>query len=520
MRARARPRAYVASCAAQRGASVVPRARTGGVVVAINTSLTKTRSLFWPRCRAWLEVVFDGRGAANSEPFHFEIDCRSATVSFNGYYEADTFTMEFDARSLPFDPDMVAYCAARVYMWDSQRNLHRPEWAVEENLMVKGLVDNISATIVGTDTVIKFECRDYTALLIDTEWDPRDAIPAGGFLPDLVQKIADAAAPKESQARFAVEFRSDNDPPIVGGTLRDTKKKGLYVKPGKNYWDVIWDLCIQHAYVPRVEGSTIIISEPNTETRQTLTQSPRLIYGRSLTSLEITRKFNRETVPQIVIVAYDPNTGKKIEVTFPSQRNVDKRVTATREQPRDALGILLTVKKEEVMYFPAPKGIIDPKALLRYARMRFYHLGRGETIYTMETNHLYVPGASGEQVNLLQLRPGRAVGVVFDPFKATHLRELEFGQRIEAVVAQGYHPKVAFFIAENVDKLDFFKQDYYYNRGDVNYSIENGVEIKIEATNFAGEVREINFAGDDPTEALRRQLIRAGLGLEEGDGQP
>lgn len=471
-----------------------------------------TRTLFWPRCRAWLEIVFDGRGAPNSEPFHFEIDPRSANVSLNGYYEADTFSLEFDARLLPFDPDQIAYAAARVYMWDSQRSLDQPEWAVEENLMIKGLVDDANSIIVGNDTVVKFTGRDYTALLIDAEWDPRGRVKSGRFLHEVVQSIADEAAPEGTQARFEVVWAGESDPPIVGGLHRDAKKKGLWVKPGKSYWDVIWDLCIQHAYVARVEGSRIIISEPNTETRASLTQSPRLVYGKSLTSLEITRKFSHETVPQIVIVAYDPDTGKKIEVAYPEKRNSDYLVTATREQPRDALGVLLTAKKDEQMYFPAPKGIIDPEALKRYARMRFYHMGRGETIYSMETSHIVVPGAKeGEQINMLQLRPGHAIGVSFDPFKSTHIRDLEYGQRVEAIIAMGYSQRVAFFIAENIDRLDFFKQDYYYNRGDIDYSIEGGIEIKIEAMNFAGEVRTMNFAEDDPAEKLRREFIRASL---------
>lgn len=474
--------------------------------------MATTRSLFWPRCRAWLEIVFDGRGAPNSEPFHFEIDPRTATVGFNGFYEADTFSLEFDARTLPFDPDQIAYAAVRIYMWDSQRNLNQPEWAVERNLMIKGLVDDVSSTIVGNDTLVRFNGRDYTALLIDSEWNPKNRVRAGGLLPDVVQSIADEAAPKGTQARFEVVWRGEEDPPVVGSILRDTKKKGLWVKPGKSYWDVIWDLCIQHAYVPRVEGSQIIISEPNTETRQSLTESPRLIYGRSLTSLEIQRKFARETVPQIVIVAHDPRTGKRIEVKYPEKKNSDYLVTATRSEPRDALGIPLTSKKDEEMYFPAPKGIIDPDALKRYARMRFYHMGRGESIYTMETSHLTVPGAKeGEEINILQLRPGKAIGISFDPFKATHLRELEFGQRVEAIRAMGYHPKVAFFVAENIDRMDFFKQDYYYNRGEVNYSVESGIEIKIEAMNFASEVKEINFAETDPVEKLRRDFIKAAL---------
>lgn len=456
-----------------------------------------------------IEVVFDGRGAPNSRPFHVEIDPISATVGVNGFYEADTWDLEFDARQLPFDPDQVAYCAAQIYMWDSRKNLERSEWAVEENLMIKGLVDDIETDIVGEDNVVKFTGRDYTAILADPEWDPKDRVKAGGLLNDVVQSIADEAAPEGTRARFNVVWIGEKDPPRCGGLGRSTKKKGLWVKPGKTYWEVIWDLCIQHAYVPHIEGSTIYIGEPVTQTRQSLLSAPRLVYGQCLTSLNLKRKFSREKVPQIALVAWDPKNGRKIEVKYPKRRNIIVQATANRNQARDALGIPLTVKKDEVMYFPAPKGVTDPEALERYARMRFYHLGRGETVYRMTTSHLWIDAsgpsetntdingrvvADSTEVNLLRLRPGIAIGIQFDPFNREHLRSLEYGQRVEHIQSLGYQQQIAQFVASNVDRMELFNQNYYYNRGTISYDHKEGIEIEIEATNFASEVREIQFA--------------------------
>lgn len=454
-----------------------------------------TRSVFYPRCRAQIEVVMDGRGAPNSKPFLIEVDPRSATVSLNGYYEADTWSLEFDARLLPFDPDQIAYCAAHIYMWDSQKNLERGEWAIDENKMVSGLLDDAETDVVGEDNIVRLTGRDYTAILADPEWDPKNKVRAapGSLLTDVIQSIADEAAPEGTRARFEVVWESDNPIPKFGRTLRSTKKKGLWVKPGKTYWDVIWDTCIQHAYVPRIEGSRIIISDPATQTRQSLTDSPRLVYGKTLTRLGVRRKFSREKVPQIIIVAHNPVTGKKIEVKYPEKRNIVVNATANRNAV-DALGIPLAVKKDEQMRFPAPKGIIDPEALKRYARMRFYHLGRGETTYTFETSHLYVDAPKGGEINLLRLRPGNAIGVAFEPFNREHLRAMEVGQRINHIQNLGYHLNIATFVANNIDRMELFKQDYYYNRGDISFSLDAGIEISIEAVNFASEVREINFA--------------------------
>ena len=457
-----------------------------------------TRSTFWPRCRALLEVVFDGRGAPNSVPYHIEISPKSVSIMLNGFYEADTFSMDFEVKELPFDPDQLAYCAVHIYIWDSQKSLEGGEWATESNLMIKGLVDDVETTLVGDETIVKFTGRDYTALLADAEWDAKDKVKSGRPLDEVVQDIADAAAPEGTRARFGVEWRGEEDPPICGGLARSTKKKGLWVKPGKSYWDVIWDLCIQHAYVARVEGSLIIIDEPVTQTKQTLLEAPRLVYGQHLLELNVKRKFARETVPQIVIVSYDPKTGKKIETKFPEKRNAEFKVSATRDEaPKDALGIPLVAKKDEQMFFPPPEGVTDPKALKRYARMRFYHLGRGETVYSMKTMHMWVPDAKSpaREFNMLALRPGAAIGVHFDPFNETFVRSIkEMGQRTEYIRSLGYSDKIAVFIAQNIERMDLFKQNYYYNRGQIEFDIDSGVEVQIEAVNFAGEVQAIQFA--------------------------
>ncbi len=467
-----------------------------------------TRSVFAPRCKVVLEAVMDARSTpgANSKPLYFEVDPRSVDVNLNGYYEADTFNIEIDARIMPFDPDQVAYCACRVYMWDASRGSDNTTWAVDANLMVKGLADDIETDLVGEESIIKITGRDYTALLLDPEWDPKQKVPSGKPLDVTVQEIADLAAPKGTRARFTVVWESDARVPICGGLHRDTKKKGLAQKPGKSYWEVIWDLCIAHSFTVRMESteadrSLIVISEPQTETKRSLEQSPRLVYGQTLDSLSIKRKFAREKVPQIVITGWDPNTGAKIEVKFPAKRNID--VDPLQDKAVDALGVKLTAKKDEVMYFPAPKGITDKDALLRQARMRFYHMGRGETVYTMRTRHLWVDskdadvhrvlGFSGEE-NMLRLRPGRAIGIRFDPFNVPHLRTMSEESRIGFIHDMGYSLEVATFVARNLTKMDLFRQDYYHNRGNISYDENDGIEIEIEAANFASEVKEINFA--------------------------
>lgn len=440
-------------------------------------------SIIHPRCAATLSVVFDQRRTGiTSKPLLIEVRPRNASVSVNGYHEADTWNMEVDSQLFPFDPDSVASVAARIYMWNS-RGDDSPgyNWAVDKNLMTVGLTDDVKGVLVTEDGNVKLTGRDYTAVLLDKIWEPKNKVPSGKPLDETVQGIADAAAPAGTTARFGVEWRAKEPPPVSGGLMRSTKKKGQWVKPGKTYWDVIYDLVVAHGFIVYVTstttmGATIVITDPQTQTQESLASAPRIVYGRNLSSLEVTRKLSgNEKVPQIVIVAWDPKTRKEIKVTYPEKRNtiVDG----------------FAVKKDDQMFFPAPRGVVDRDALLRYARVRFYHLGRTETEYKIGTKFMEVDSPAGE-VDLLRLRSGAAIGVQFDPFDRRHLRTMTVAQRVDYIVGMGYQPRIAQFIADNIEGLTQFEQPYYLNKAKFDFDEDDGVDVEMECVNFADQVRE------------------------------
>lgn len=451
------------------------------------------RSTFKPRCKAICEIVYDSRGGVDKS-FNVEVDPRSATVGLNGHYEADTFHLEFDSKLLPFDGDDIASCHVLLYMWDDQAHANRPqdgagEWAIEDNLMISGLMDDVDQKFVGGDNVTTITGRDYTGLLADAKWDTKDNVPGTGQNLDVVvQKIADLAAPAGATGRFKVSLAAGLPHVKSGSLARSSKKKGMWVKDGKSYWDVIWDLCMQHGFVPRVEGREIVIDVPFVQDKNTLKTAPRLIYGKNLLELSIKRKFQHEIVPQVVIRAWNPVTNKPIEVVYPAKRNVIVR-------KKDAFGIDIATKKDDQIFYAAPPDVFDKETLLRLAKMRFYHAGRGETTYTLKTADLWIDDVTpGNEVNVMSLRPGQAVGVQFDPFERSTLRSMEIGQRVEHITRLGYRREIASFVANNVERLEIFKQNYYFNKGTLEYKSDEGIDVEIEAVNFAYEPRVVALA--------------------------
>jgi hypothetical protein len=430
-------------------------------------------TVYYPRAHAMLQVVLDGRGAPDTEPLTVFTTPISATVCRNGYHDADTWSLELDARALPFDPDIIRSAAVAIYMFAADGLDDRREWAVPDYEMVRGLADEGELVMSEDGQVLSLEGRDYTGLLLDTEWDPRKRIPFGGPLDRTIQDLADAAAPATSAARFEVVWGSELPPPRTGASRRSTKKKGMWVKPGKSYWDVIYELAISHGFIAYVVGERIVVTDPNTLARDSARRSLQLFYGRNLDTLSVSRRFNKEMVPQIQMSTVDPKTGERIEVLYPAK---GERVT-------NGLGD----KKSEIVNIPAPAGVYDRDTLRRIAAVRHADMGRAEAVYRAET--MFLESLDGQ--DLLRLQAGSPVAIHFDPFKAEVMRSLSRDQRKEHLIAFGHNERIAQFVAERFDRLEQFTQPYYTRVAEYRWSIDDGLAIAVEAVNYASEVREL-----------------------------
>lgn len=484
-----------------------------------------TRSVFNPRAGAQITVTFDERQitpsllqalrtpdgsptgiSRDARTFTVHATPRDAVVLRNGYHEADTWHLGFDMRILPFDPEGISAIAVRIYMWDSEGDDLGREWAIDANEMVRGLADEDSIEITPQQTLV-MSGRDYTGVL-DPEWDIRNPIPFGKNLRDTVQSIADSAAPAGTTARFQVVWNVNDDSGnpvdptkfLTFQSARSTKKKGAWVRAGKTTWEVIYELVIHHGLICFVQGASIFISNPRTQTQQSLLQAPRVTHGRDLMTFKATRRLAKNRVPQIRIVYWDALARQRFEIVYPA---------AHQAQP---LAIGLGLKKNEIETLPAPRYCHDRDSALRYAKMRWEMLARSETSYTFTTRHMKVPGggdidrkdrmhtddindtSAGNEYNLLALQAGQAVGVAFDPFNQEQMRALDVGQRVEFLNSLGYAPQVSNFVAHNIETIDQFRQPYYCRKAEYRFDQKDGLTIEVEAVNFASEKRELAFA--------------------------
>ena len=437
--------------------------------------------IFYPRCHAQIEVVFDGRGGPDTAPFTVDATPIDATVHRNGYHEADTWSLSFNARSLPFDPDLIRAAAVSIFMFAADGLDDRREPAVPANFMILGLCDDAGLELGRDGQVFRMDGRDATALLLDREWDPKEKVQVGRPLSVVVQQMADRVLPAGSRLRFDVVFESVDErglptpQPIVGRSRRG-KNRGLNVDAGKSYWDAIYELCLSHGFIVFVRDTQIVITDPQTQTTIPRAGTPHVAYGKNLDSLSVQRRFGKERVPQIAFNTHDPRTGRRIKVLYPKKHDT----------PKTGVGTL----KDEILQLPAPDGVYDEGTLRRLARVHYETIARSESSYRFTTKFL----RDIEGNDLFRLDAGKPVHIHFDPFNAEQMRALSSGQRVEHLLAMGYSPRLSAFLANHFDRLEQFTQPYYVKSAEFVWSNTSGIQITCEAANYSYEPREIREA--------------------------
>lgn len=480
---------------------------------------------FYPECRVNLSVVFDGFGGKDTPQVIEDIIPLSCSVNLNSYKEADTWEITFDAQRFPFSPELIRSAAVEIYLYqredltvdpfyvdiptptftvtgilDYSRAFNESDLNRREKLVVTGLVDDIALRQDEQGGIVSMSGRDYTALLLEREWDPTESGKRGripdGPLDEVVQKLVDEAVnadeigrtlevafidyeivpSTENVAKTVTQKKVKIKSPPTGKSRSKKKSRGVAVKADSNYWDVIYKLCMSYGFICFVQGFTVYIAKPHVlnADQEALWGYWRVAYGRNLESLEVDRKLSKEAVPQIRVRSFDPKSKIAIEGRF----------------PKDKENIVVTgvgTKKEEYRVYTVP-DITDANTLKEIARSVYYTIARGEGSIKFRTPALM----DLDNRDLLRMRAGDAVSIVWDAFDAKIMTSDKLGtdQKIAALLAQGYKIDVARLVAEQYDKLDYFNRNFYVRNVRYDWSSDQGVTVEVEAVNFVNAQRD------------------------------
>jgi hypothetical protein len=455
-------------------------------------------------------------------PIVFDVRPKSCAVHLNGYREADTFEIEFDAYTFPFSPELVRSMGVEVHLFQTDSllggvlNAKSEVYADDggtgggdvdqETLVVAGLVDEASYHAGSDGRVFRVSGRDYTCLLLDRQWDTSQRVKYknGTRLDEVVQSLVDecdAASVLKVEVVGTAEIPNLDQPnakeaasiaagkykiqgkktkkhqagevltPNVSEGKTHTNKKGAPVTQGSNYWDVIYRLCVRHGFIVFVRGTKVVISKPQVLTETTAGRVRVVAYGQDLASLDIERKMGKETTPQIEVRCWDPKSGKTLSAKFP-------------EKPTDKITGIGTKKNETVVM--NVDGVSDVGLLRKFAETAYHNLARSESTMKFATKDLKDLNGS----NLLFLRPGDPVSVGFDAVSGEDFRQLGLNERLDKLLALGYDLRVAELVAGSYDTINQFRQPFYTKDVQFQWDAQQGLELSVTGVNFISVGRD------------------------------
>jgi hypothetical protein len=468
--------------------------------------------LYYPQCRALLKTVFDGFGGGESDPLVVHVLPKRATVGLNGYKEADTFALEFDGRELPFSPELVKAVAVEIFLFQTDGlDNNEAKYATEENLILSGIGDDAGFELQADGSTFRLTGRDYTSLLIAKLWPVDKRIPVGRPIEDVVQDLVNEAVHSAQHGGNTLKVVSlvEGTTPTTGGESKgvtrktvkikaktaktgvisghhgSTNKRGLPVKSGQTYWDVIYGLCLSHGLICYVRQNDLIIGSPKALTQELADEGVKVSYGRNLRSLHVDRHLGREQVPQIVASCYDPKTRTQITAKFPSDAEVlSKASVGSKGSAAEVTGI--GTVKETILRVSPPASITSEAVLRDYVKAYYEHKTRAEAKYKWETKSLRDLDGN----DLTKLRVGQPTSVFFDAFDSREMLQRSPSQRETYLRSIGYSPQVANLVANNFEKIKQFRVPFYARNVNFEWDNKTGLDVACEAVNYVAVKRD------------------------------
>lgn len=457
--------------------------------------------IFYPRAHATLLVYFDGLGDQDSRQLKVELTPSQMSIGLNGYKEADTFSLDFDADRLPFSPEIIREIAVELYLFQTDglaANIE-PYLNNQENLVLTGITEEGEINLSSDGRTFHVSGKDYTSLLAAKPWPDGKKVPSGSDLKQTVENIVQEGLRAEDGRKtldvFNVIFEADEPKenvsakglsssltkkrfavvkPTVGhGRGKSTKAKPLPQQSGRSYWDVIYGLCLQYGYVAYVYQNAIHVTAPKALDTEAIGTALRFSYGKNLASLSISRKFGRQSVPQVICRTYDPHQRKFVEGQWPSDADAAKRALPGKTQ-------------KEAMVVAPPPGVTDKGVLDEYCRMWYHSLGRQESSVKMSTHAL----RDLTDEDILRVRAGRPIYIGWEAFNEEELRQKTQQERSAYLRNLGYSAEVSDTVARSYDKLHALRQPFYCKTAELNWSASDGIEVTVEGINYVSEKRD------------------------------
>lgn len=361
---------------------------------------------------------------------------------------------------------------------------------IDKDLRLVGLVDKWTVDMGEEGSEVQMEGRDLRGLLLDSPLvTPRDMPRRGGTPPRAApagrqprkkrSSILDRLDCSQNIAALVLQILEEHDQirrlpfPIEVSCRAEQFDDGIIPSPGNashvprhrrgaggrgaspgggadnmNFWDLITRYCQIVGCVPRFVGRRLVISPGKDLFRQLNTQLSetaflgnavrsnnevtdtwgirRLVYGRDIKTMKITRNYAGHAKPKAVrVVTFNRSAitrgrheERHMEAVWPPRNVREGRAeglsTGHGRDIRDSLG---GQESQEVLTIVEPRATTMAQ-LVSVAQSMYEQIGRGEIKGDIEAAGLTSFGGSNADPDLIRLRVGDPVEVLVD---ASHL---------------------------------------------------------------------------------------------------
>jgi hypothetical protein len=477
-------------------------------------------------------------------------------IERNSFRTADTATLTLNWKDVPFDPRLVRAAGIEVIVGAvspedfaagvaGQRGdsgqlrsivRQRPTGdVVGSAVRFAGWVDTWNVKYSGdTADTVQIECRDFTALFLDTPLASGSGIDLTKPIQDGVQEFIDSY---NSLRGFPVRFGDPIQPDTPAGTpptpadvlpaVARSRGQTRQTRRGDqrmNVWDHITDVCVPLNLIPIVVDYTLWLSPPRTlyTGGNAQGQHPvrRMVFGRNLSALEFTRKLGGTKVPTIEARCYDPSVGRTRWARYPVRPGEPTNGVFGQTEPPPALrpnepGISGARPDNRIQTFVV-RPLASGEALANVARGLFEQIGRQEIEGNLETSDLsswdIETDTPLDSADLLRIQSGESVELLVaprdpripesTPNSVAELAALSVQGRVDYLVRLGWDESVARRFAEWQQGAGF-QTVFRVQNSRVSYSADEGIKLKLDFINYI-TVREdapANQAAARPAES-------------------
>jgi hypothetical protein len=380
--------------------------------------------------------------------------------SQNGPRAGDTLSMTLMFIDCPIDPRTIRSCAVEFYLGTVPAAVAGAQVAGRSSdpstdvVNTANLVDLLPATYVDSHgnprtnlrfqgwvdkwhnnwsdgaPTIQLECTDNTRQMITIPAPQKMQIST--TIP-IDQAIANYLAAFPSLEGLAVQYRPTGaTPPTLGNVVTKASVRSGQGQPVRGnaspgagekmtLWDHLTDTCRALGHAVYMEGTTIVITRIRSLTssaiesraddpyvpRQLPTgevlQQRRMLFGRNIRELDVERDFVNKPPTNISVRAYDSDQKKVLVERFPLAEDAQVYAIPGNATP-----------DQNWMELTMPGGIKDPATMRIYAQQIYENITRQEIAISVKTDNFASFGGDNEDPDLLDLRFGDALEVVFN----------------------------------------------------------------------------------------------------------